>query len=165
MTKRSSSGKRSSSNKRTNRKNEPKSRLSKWVLTTLKRTTLKKLDRETLEGYAKLYKVKGFKKLTDKELITELSRFIPSDKINKDYGKCIKSHKIGKYPIKARNNTSKAFQKMSLNERVKYTNRKVKEQRKKNKKEIDAFKARSRKAYDDCSNKRDKQMTKQIKGK
>ena len=148
-----------------NKRSKPKSRLSKWVLTTLKRTTLKKLDRETLEGYAKLYKVKGFKKLTDKELIHELSRFIPSDKINKDYGKCIKSHKIGKYPIKARNNTSKAFQKMSLNERVKYTNRKVKEHRKKNKKQIDAFKARSRKAYEDCGNKKDKQMTKQIKGK
>jgi len=149
-----------------NKRSKPKRRLSKWVLTTLKRTTLKKLDRETLEGYAKLYKVKGFKKLTDKELISELSRFIPSDKINKDYGKCIKSHKIGKYPaMKARNNTSKAFQKMSLNERVKYTNRKVKEHRKKNKKQIDAFKARSRKAYEDCGNKKDKQMTKQIKGK
>ena len=58
MTKRSSSGKRSSSNKRTNRKNEPKRRLSKWVLTTLKRSTLKRLDKDTLEGYAKLYKVK-----------------------------------------------------------------------------------------------------------
>ena len=148
-----------------NKRSKPKRRLSKWVLTTLKRTTLKKLDRETLEGYAKLYKVKGFKKLTDKELIHELSRFIPSDKIKEDYGKCIKSHKIGKYPIKARNNTSKAFQKMSLNERVKYTNRKVKEHRKKNKKQIDAFKARSRKAYEDCGNKKDKQMTKQIKGK
>ena len=104
MTKRSSSGKRSGSNKRS----KPKRRLSKWVLTTLKRSTLKRLDRDTLEGYAKLYKVKGFKKLTDKELISELSRFIPSDKINKDYYKCIKSHKIGKYPIKARNNTRKA---------------------------------------------------------
>ena len=41
-----------------NKRSRPKSRLSKWVLTTLKRTTLKKLDRETLEGYAKLYKVK-----------------------------------------------------------------------------------------------------------
>lgn len=161
MTKRGGSKKRSSSNKRS----RPKRRLSKWVLTTLKRSTLKRLDRDTLEGYAKLYKVKGFKKLTDKELIHELSRFIPSDKIKEDYGKCIKSHKIGKYPIKARNNTSKAFQKMSLNERVKYTNRKVKEHRKKNKKQIDAFKARSRKAYEDCGNKKDKQMTKQIKGK
>lgn len=153
--------KRRSSNKRS----RPKSRLSKWVLTTLKRTTLKKLDRETLEGYAKLYKVKGFKKLTDKELIHELSRFIPSDKIKEDYWKCIKSHKVGKYPaMKARNNTSKAFLKMSLKERVKYTDRKVKEQRKKNKKEIDAFKARSRNAYEYCGNKKDKQMTKQIKG-
>jgi len=147
------------------KRSKPKSRLSKWVLTTLKRSTLKRLDRDTLEGYAKLYKVKGFKKLTDKELIHELSRFIPSDKIKEDYGKCIKSHKIGKYPIKARNNTSKAFQKMSLNERVKYTNQKVKEHSKKHKKEIDAFKARSRKAFKDCGNKKDKQMTKQIKGK
>jgi len=148
-----------------NKRSRPKRRLSKWVLTTLKIKHIKKFDRDTLEGYAKLYKVKGFKKLTDKELITELSRFIPSDKINKDYGKCIKSHKIGKYPIKARNNTSKAFQKMSLNERVKHTDKNVKEQRKKNKKQIDAFKARSRKAFKDCGNKRDKQMTKQIKGK
>ena len=149
-----------------NKRSRPKSRLSKWVLTTLKRTTLKKLDRETLEGYAKLYKVKGFKKLTDKELISELSRFIPSDKINKDYGKCIKSHKIGKYPaMKARNNTSKTFLKMSLKERVKHTVKKIREHNKKHKKQIDAFKARSRKAFKDCGNKRDKQMTKQIKGK
>jgi hypothetical protein len=54
---------------------------------------------------------------------------------------------------------------MSLNERVKHTDKNVKEQRKKNKKQIDAFKARSRKAFKDCGNKRDKQMTKQIKGK
>jgi len=108
--------------------------------------------------------VKSFKKLTDKELISELSRFISSDKIKKDYSKCIKSHKIGKYPIRARNNTSKAYQKMSLKERVKYTNRKVKEHRKKHKKEIDAYNIRMNKAYDDCSNKKDKQMTKQIKG-
>ena len=149
-----------------NKRSKPKRRLSKWVLTTLKRTTLKKLDRETLEGYAKLYKVKGFKKLTDKELISELSRFIPSDKINKDYGKCIKSHKIGKYPaMKARNNTSKTFLKMSLKERVKHTVKKIREHNKKHKKQIDAFKARSRKAYEDCGNKKDKQMTKQIKGK
>jgi len=161
MGKRSSSKKRSSSNKRS----KPKRRLSKWVLTTLKRSTLKKLDRDTLEGYAKLYKVKGLKKLTDKELISELSRFISSDKIKKDYSKCIKSHKIGKYPKRARNNTSKAYQKMSLKERVKYTNRKVKEHRKKHKKEIDAYNIRMNKAYDDCSNKKDKQMTKQIKGK
>ena len=149
-----------------NKRSRPKSRLSKWVLTTLKRTTLKKLDRETLEGYAKLYKVKGFKKLTDKELIHELSRFIPSDKINKDYGKCIKSHKVGKYPaMKARNNTSKTFLKMSLKERVKHTVKKIREHNKKHKKQIDAFTARSRKAFKDCGNKRDKQMTKQIKGK
>ena len=165
MTKRSS-GKRSSSNKRTNRKNEPKRRLSKWVLTTLKRSTLKRLDRDTLEGYAKLYKVKGYKKLTDKELIHELSRFISSDKIKKDYGKCIKSHKVGKYPaMKARNNTSKVFLKMSLKERVKHTVKKIREHNKKHKKEIDAFTARSRKAFKDCGNKRDKQKTKQIKGK
>lgn len=131
----------------------------------IKISTLKRLDRDTLEGYAKLYKVKGFKKLTDKELISELSRYIPSDKIKKDYGKCIKSHKIGKYPIRGRNNTSKAYQKMSLKERVKYTKRKVKEHRKKNKKEIDAFKARSRKAYEDCNTKRKKQYEKQIKEK
>ena len=35
-----------------------KRRYSKWVLTTLKRSTLKRLDKDTLEGYAKLYKVK-----------------------------------------------------------------------------------------------------------
>ena len=54
MTKRGGSKKRSSSNKRS----RPKRRLSKWVLTTLKRSTLKRLDKDTLEGYAKLYKVK-----------------------------------------------------------------------------------------------------------
>ena len=156
MAKRSSSKKRSGSNKR---------RLSKWVLPTLKRSTLKKLDRDELEGYAKLYKVKGLKKLTDKELISELNKFIPSDKIKKDYYKCIKSHKIGKYPVKARNNTSKAYQKLSLKERVKYTNRKVKEHYKKHKKEIDDFRARSRKAYEDCNTKRKKQYEKQIKEK
>ena len=154
-------GKRSSSNK----KNRPKRRLSKWFLTTLKKSTLKKIDRDELEGYARLYKVKSFKKLTDKELISELSKFIPSDKIKKDYYKCIKSHKIGKYPVKARNNTSKAYQKLSLKERVKYTNRKVKEHRKKHKKEIDDFRARSRKAYEDCNTKRKKQYEKQIKEK
>ena len=40
------------------KRSKPKSRLSKWVLTTLKRSTLKRLDKDTLEGYAKLYKVK-----------------------------------------------------------------------------------------------------------
>ena len=98
MGKRSSSKKRSIFKKRSSaNKSKPKRRLSKWVLPTLKISTLKKLDRDTLEGYAKLYKVKGFKKLTDKELISKLSKFIPSDKIKKDYYKCIKSHKIGKY--------------------------------------------------------------------
>jgi len=143
-----------------------KRRYSKWVLTTLKRSTIKKLDRDDLEGYAKLYKVKGFKKLTDKELISELSRFIPSDKIKEDYRKCIKSHKVGKYPsMKARNNTSKTFLKMSLKERVNHTVKKIRAHNKKYKKEIDAFNARSRKAFKDCGNKRDIQMTKQIKGK
>ena len=141
-----------------NKRSRPKRRLSKWVLTTLKRSTLKRLDRDTLEGYAKLYKVKGFKKLTDKELISELSRFIPSDKIKEDYWKCIKSHKVGKYPaMKTRNNTSKAYLKMSLNEKVKYTTRKIREHTKKNKKQIDAYQTRSRKAYEDCGTKRDKQ--------
>jgi len=154
-------GKRSGSNKRS----KAKRRLSKWVLPTLKRSTLKKLDRDELEGYAKLYKVKGLKKLTDKELISELSKFIPSDKIKKDYYKCIKSHKIGKYPIRARNNTSKAYQKLSLKEKVKFINRKVKEDYKKHKKEIDDFRERSRKAYEECNTKRKKQYEKQIKGK
>ena len=161
MGKRSIFKKRSSANKRS----KPKRRLSKWVLPTLKRSTLKKIDRDELEGYAKLYKVKGFKKLTDKELISELSKFIPSDKIKKDYYKCIKSHKIGNYPIRARNNTSKAYQKLSLKERVKFINRKVKEDRKKHKKEIDAYNIRMKKAYEDCNTKRKKQMTKQINGK
>ena len=146
-----------------NKRSKPKRRLSKWVLTTLKRTTLKKLDRETLEGYAKLYKVKGFKKLTDKELISELSRFIPSDKIKEDYWKCIKSHKVGKYPaMKTRNNTSKAYLKMSLNEKVKIITRKIREHTKKNKKQIDAYQTRSRKAYEDCGPKRDKQTKEEL---
>ena len=160
MGKRSIFKKRSSANKR----NRPKRRLSKWVLPTLKRSTLKKLDRDELEGYARLYKVKGLKKLTDKELINELSKYIPSDKIKKDYYKCIKSHKIGKYP-KRHHHISKAYKNLSLKERVKYTNRKVKEHYKKHKKEIDDFRARSRKAYEDCNTKRKKQYEKQIKGK
>lgn len=109
--------------------------------------------------------MKGLKKLTDKELISELSKFIPSDKIKKDYYKCIKSHKIGKYPVKARNNTSKAYQKMSLKERVKFINRKVREHSKKHKKEIDAYNIRMKKAYEECNTKRKKQYDKQIKGK
>ena len=58
------------------RTKQNKKRLSKWVLLTLKKSSLKKMDRDTLEGYAKLYKVKQFKKKTDKELIKELGRFM-----------------------------------------------------------------------------------------
>ena len=54
---------------------------------------------------------------------------------------------------------------MSLKERVKFINRKVKEDRKKHKKEIDAYNIRMKKAYEDCNTKRKKQMTKQINGK
>ena len=46
------------------RTKQNKKRLSKWVLLTLKKSSLKKMDRDTLEGYAKLYKVKQFKKKT-----------------------------------------------------------------------------------------------------
>ena len=38
------------------RTKQNKKKLSKWVLLTLKKSSLKKMDRDTLEGYAKLYK-------------------------------------------------------------------------------------------------------------
>lgn len=143
-------------------------RLSKWVLPTLPRSALRRMDSDTLNKYAKMYKVKpckGCDPYTDKELARELSKFIPSDKIKQDYWKCIKSKKVGKYPIKARNDTSKAYQKMSLHERVKHNNKKIRSLRKKHKKEIDAYHNRSRKALEECKKQRQKQMEKQIRGK
>ena len=153
-----------------NKQNKRTFRLSKWVLPTLPRSALKKMDSEVLQGYARLYKIKpckGCEPYTDKDLIRELSRFIPSDKINKDYWDCIKKGKksIGKYPFKSRNNTSKKFKEMSLHDQVKHTNQKIRRMRKKYKKEIDVYSKRSRKLYETCNKQREKQMKKQIKGK
>ena len=142
--------------------------VSKWVLPTLPRSALRRMDTDTLNKYAKLYKVKprkGCDPYTDKDLVRELSKFIPSDKIKHDYWKCIKSKKVGKYPIKARNDTSKAYKNMSLQERVKHSNKKLRTLRKKHKKEIDAYHKREEKALEECEKEQKKQMAKQIKGK
>ena len=156
--------------RRTRKRTRQKQRggVSKWVLPTLPRSALRRMDSDTLNKYAKMYKVKpckGCDPYTDKDLVRELSKFIPSDKIKRDYWKCIKSKKVGKYPIKARNDTSKAYQKMSLHEKVKHTNKRVRTLRKKHKKEIDAYHNRSRKALEECKKQRQKQMEKQIRGK
>ena len=167
MTKQRGRISRKKTRKRT-RKNKQNGGVSKWVLPTLPRSALRKMDTDKLNKYAKLYKVKpckGCDPYTDKDLVRELSRFIPSDKIKHDYDKCIKTKKVGKYPIKARNDTSKAFKKMSLKERVKHTNKKIRKLRKKHKKEIDAYHKRSRKALEECGKEKKKQMEKQIKGK
>ena len=154
---------RNQTRKRT-RQNKQSGRVSKWMLPSFSPSDIRRMDREKLEKYAKIYKIKDIKKYSDKELARELINFIPSDKIRSDYYKCIKSKKIGKYPIKARNDTSKAYQKMSLHEQVKHDNRKHLILKKKHKKEIEAYNKRSRKAYEECEEKRKKQMEKQIKG-
>ena len=139
------------SRKRTKQK---KRRLSKWVLLTLKKSSLKRMERDTLEGYAKLYKVKQFKKKTDKELIKELGVFISNqEKKRNDYWDCIKKEKksIGEYPFKSRNNTSKKFKAMSLNEKVKHTQRKIRNLRTKYKKEIDIYNKKTARMYKKCN--------------
>ena len=136
------------------RTKQNKKRLSKWVLLTLKKSSLKKMDRDTLEGYAKLYKVKQFKKKTDKELIKELGRFFSDqEKKHNNYWECIKEEKksIGKYPFKSRNNTSKKFKAMSLNEKVKHTQRKIRNLRTKYKKEIDIYNKKTARMYKKCN--------------
>ena len=139
------------SRKRTKQK---KRRLSKWVLLTLKKSSLKRMERDTLEGYAKLYKVKQFKKKTDKELIKELGVFISNqEKKRNEYWDCIKKEKksIGEYPFKSRNNTSKKFKAMSLKEKVKHTQRKIRNLRTKYKKEIDIYNKKTARMYKKCN--------------
>ena len=140
------------------RTKQNKRRLSKWVLLTLRKSSLKKMDRDTLEGYAKLYKVKQFKKKTDKELIKELGRFMSDqEKKSDEYWECVKEGKksIGKYPFKSRNNTSKKFKAMSLKEKVKHTQRKIRNLRTKYKKEIDIYNKKTKRMYNKCNKKRD----------
>jgi len=155
---------RGKSCKRT-RKNKQNGGVSKWMLPGYRPSDVRGMGREELDKYAKLYEIKDIKKYSDKELARELIKFIPSDKIKRDYWKCIKSKKVGKYPIKARNDTSKAYQKMSLHERVKHNNKKIRSLRKKHKKEIDAYHKRTIKANEECEKQRQKQMEKQIRGK
>ena len=140
------------------RTKQNKRRLSKWVLLTLKKSSLKKMDRDTLEGYAKLYKVKQLKKKTDKELIKELGRFMSDqEKKSDEYWECVKEEKksIGKYPFKSRNNTSKKFKAMSLKEKVKHTQRKIRNLRTKYKKEIDIYNKKTKRMYKKCNKKWD----------
>tara|TARA_A100001015_G_C14969129_1_gene704341 strand:+ start:147 stop:617 length:471 start_codon:yes stop_codon:yes gene_type:complete len=133
-------------------------------------SSLRKLDSDSLNKYAKMYGIKspkGKPPYTDKELVRELSKFIPSKKITDDYWKCIKNgkKKIGKYPFQSRNNTSKEYKKMSLSKKVKHTNRKTNKLRKKYKKQINSYHKKSRSLYDKCEKQKKKQMDKQIQGK
>ena len=147
-----------------------KRRLSKWVLLTLPTSALKKMDSETLNKYAKMYGIKspkGKPPYTDKELVRELRKFIPSKKIIADYWACVKKgkKKIGKYPFKVRSSNSKEYKKMSLSKKVKHTNRKATKLRKKYKKQIDSYHKKTRSLYDKCEKQKKKQMDKQIQGK
>lgn len=147
-----------------------KMRLSKWVLLTLPTSALKKMDSETLNKYAKMYGVKspkGKPPYTDKELVRELSKFIPSKKIIDDYWACEKKgkKKIGKYPIKMNYYNSKAYKTMSLSERVNYYNKRRNKLTKKYKKQIDSYNKKLGELYDKCEKLKKKQMDKQIQGK
>ena len=98
--------------------------------------------------------MKQFKKKTDKELIKELCVFISNqEKKRNDYWDCIKKEKksIGEYPFKSRNNTSKKFKAMSLNEKVKHTQRKIRNLRTKYKKEIDIYNKKTARMYKKCN--------------
>jgi len=152
------------SRKRT-RTNKQNGGVSKWMLPGYRPSDVRSMDRSVLDKYAKLYEIKDIKKYSDKELSRELIKFIPSDKIKRDYWTCIKSKKVGKYPFKARNDTGKAYQKMSLHERVKHNNKKIRSLRKKHKKEIDTYHKRTRKSNEECEKQRQKKMEKQIRGK
>jgi len=147
-----------------------KRRLSKWELLTLPTSALKKMDSETLNKYAKMYGVKppkGKPSYTDKELVRELSKFIPSKKIIADYWSCVKKEKkkIGKYPFKVRSSNSKKYKNMSLSEKVKHTNRKTTKLRKKYKKQLDSYHKKTKALYDKCEKQKKKQMDKQIQKK
>ena len=147
-----------------------KHNLSKWMLPHMRISWLRKLDSDSLNKYAKMYGIKspkGKPPYTDKELIRELSKFIPSKKIIDDYWACVKKEKkkIGKYPFKVRSSKSKAYKKMSLSEKVKHTNRKYTKLRKKYKKQLNSYHKKTRSLYDKCNKQRKKQMDKQIQGK
>jgi len=147
-----------------------KMRLSKWILPTMPISWLRKLDSGSLNKYAKMYGIKspkGKPPYTDKELIRELSKFIPSKKIIADYWMCVKKEKkkIGKYPFKVRSSNSKKYKKMSLSEKVKHTNRKATKLRKKYKKQLDSYHKKTKALYDKCEKQKKKQMDKQIQKK
>ena len=83
-----------------------KHNLSKWMLLDMRMSTLRKLDSDSLNKYAKMYGIKspkGKPPYTDKELVQKLSKFITSKKITDDYWKCVKKgkKKIGKYPFRS----------------------------------------------------------------
>ena len=75
------------------------------------------------------------------------------EKKRNDYWDCIKKEKksIGEYPFKSRNNTSKKFKAMSLNEKVKHTQRKIRNLRTKYKKEIDIYNKKTKRMYKKCN--------------
>ena len=144
--------------------------LSKWMLPGMRISTLRKLDSDSLNKYAKMYGVKspkGKPPYTDKELVRELSKFIPSKKIIDDYWACEKKgkKKIGDYPIKRNYYKSKAYKNMSLSERVSYNNKRRNKLTKKYKKQIDSYNKKLGELYDKCEKLKKKQMDKQIQGK
>ena len=55
--------------------------------------------------------------------------------------------------LKQRNNTSKKFKEMSLKEKVKHTQRKIRNLRTKYKKEIDIYHKKSKRMYKKCNKK------------
>ena len=70
-----------------------KQKLSKWILPTMPISWLRKLDSDSLNKYAKMYGIKspkGKPPYTDKELVRELRKFIPSKKGKKQLLKIIK---------------------------------------------------------------------------
>ena len=75
------------------------------------------------------------------------------EKKRNDYWDCIKKEKksIGEYPFKSRNNTSKKFKAMSLKEKVKHTQRKIRNLRTKYKKEIDIYNKKTARMYKKCN--------------
>jgi len=131
-----------------------KMRLSKWMLPTMPISWLRKLDSDSLNKYAKMYGVKspkGKPPYTDKELVRELSKFIPSKKIMTDYWACEKKgkKKIGDYPIK----------------RASYYKKRRNKLTKKYKKQIDSYNKKLGELYDKCNKQQKKLMDKQIQKK
>ena len=144
--------------------------LSKWMLLDMRISTLRKLDSDSLNKFAKMYGVKspkGKPPYTDKELVHKLSKFIPSKKIKDDYWSCVKKEKkkLGDYPIKRSYYKNKAYKTMSLSERVSYNNKRINKLRKKNKKQLDSYHKKTKALYDKCEKQKKKQMDKQIQKK